>query len=138
MPGAAMRVINKQLFTLNAAGAQSVILARNINVSAYREALLQFRVHSALAAPTPSGTLTIGVYREALSDEDPGTDFVEVSPLASLTLNLASIAPPSLQTASLNIQASNPNLGGSLRIVASTSAAAAIGFYISADIVAKS
>ena len=139
MPGIVYRALHKMTYDFSTLGnSQSVVYqaAKAIDVSAYREANLIVRVHSYNVSG--SGTsITVNVYPEAPTDEDPATDFIGTSTVATTgTISQTNTFPL------LNVQGVSTPFGGWLRIkltgTQGATASTTFSVTISIDIVAKS
>ncbi len=141
MPGIVYRALVRTAYdwgNLSINNSQVYTVAKNIDVSAYREATAIIRVHSLniTAATTPSVTVT--VLPEGQTNEDPQLDFV-ASPASTTTIvlsNVAGLAPL------LNLTALTTPFGGYLRVKVSGNQGPAqsttFQVTLSIDIVAKS
>lgn len=135
--GVIIRAVPKTLVVLSSGAIQSIILAKGLDVAAYKEGEIAFRIHPGGTGVT-AGTVYVWVYREAQTTEDPGVDFVEAVYMVQIPIAAGS-AGPLLLPAALNPTGSNPTLGGQIRIViGSATGGGTCNMYVSADLILKS
>ena len=130
MPGTVVRVVPKQNPTL--VSSVVYILAKAVDVSGYREGTLLFRAHHT-GDTISSGTITITVYREAPTADDPAGDFVEGGGTTLGTGTINTFTLPQLVAIPLAA-----NMGGWIRITLTTAASTSGVFNFSADLSLKS
>jgi hypothetical protein len=97
MAGIVMRVIPKRTldFTSVSSGsgqAEELVLAQGIDISPWREVSLMVRAHSTSFGGNV-GQIDIYGYMEGRTPEDPGILFATTSPLGTVTINSATVAP---------------------------------------------
>jgi hypothetical protein len=146
MGGTNLTILSRQLFDFSqlTAGNQSQrLMAKQIHVLPYREAVLIVRYHpgqSSLNLGTGQ-SIVVACYLEAPSVDEPTLEFwtVNSSAIASITINSSTLtnpAAPALYTASLNT-----NFGSHLRFYVTgtqgSSSGAALKAMLSVDLPAK-
>ena len=141
--GTNQRIITKRLFDFSkVAGSQNqeIIVARNIPAHLYREASILFRYHGNNGTSWIAGQQIDAVLRsEAPTDEDPNTDFVYATDLATASVYSTTAAPYFvIQAAQFG---GNPgNIGSHLRVVlrgTQPAAPATLQAFVSLDLSLK-
>jgi len=93
--GTTVRVISRRRATFVGASGnpiQKLILARRIDVSQYTDFSFALRFHEGTLAGT-GANMSVMVYREAPSDEDPATDFIYFNQTLGATGAIPNPAP---------------------------------------------
>lgn len=144
MPGVLIRTLQRQTQTI-IGGGNPLLLIRGIDVSSFREATLLWRFHPGTSVPTAGTTVTVNVYSEAPSPEDPANDYVEVlnttlapSPIATVTITFPASSTGLFGPLMLRLPISTQNIGSTLRMTIGTASAVNITLVFSADISCKS
>jgi hypothetical protein len=79
-----MRIVSQQLidFTSLTNSSQSIVLARRIDASQWREGIVYLRFHNGTSIATGPGpsALTFGIYNDGYTDEDPAAITASNSP----------------------------------------------------------
>lgn len=85
MPGRAIKIVPLQKFTFTdvTTNKQFVLMARKIDVSKYATGDLVVRLHST-SIPS-NGSMTVVVFPDAYTEEDPTTNFVGDESVADVT-----------------------------------------------------
>ena len=126
MPGISYRAFVRQAVNF-ASGGGKVVLARGVDVSGYREGTLAIRMHD--GSSYTAGTISVKVYREAPTTEDPATDYVEATELVKKDFTSATAGAFFLDLA---------NMGAFLRITAEASSGSNATLILSGDLTLKS
>jgi hypothetical protein len=141
MSGMTYRVASKRLFTFtNVATSQTLdtVIAKAIPVQQYQEATLLVRYHAG-GSIAAGQNIYVRVFSEAPSTDDPASNFVWGTELASVTISSGSTAPTLLLAALSNGSAGY--FGSHLRVVARGSQSGGGGTlsaYLSIDLSLKS
>lgn len=105
MAGSVISILPMTDMTLSSVGTTtaSMILARHVNVTPYREGVLIARVHDK-SSTSGNQTMSVTVVQAAPSADDPSTDFAATTPIATATFTLddSMVSPSSVQFASLS------------------------------------
>jgi hypothetical protein len=127
MAGTIIPLFTKRAFEV--LGTSKTTLVRTVDVSRYTEGVLQVRVH---ANTIGSGSLDILAFPIANTSEDPATDFVGTTAVAT-----ANIALPASFPAGTLVRASlAPGFGGAVQIRVSGNTPT-LSVTLSADLVMK-
>jgi hypothetical protein len=72
MPGIVMRLVSHRLVDFSGleSGSQTIILARRVDASQWREGVLYLRLHNGTSISAPT-TLDFGIYDDGYTAEDP-------------------------------------------------------------------
>jgi len=108
-------------FTALASGTLEMVLADRIQLIPWRELELKVRVHSHNL--TGSNTITVNVYPQSWTDEEPGIQFVSSTVTASAQITASTLSPGELDV-TIPTLASNA-VAGMIRITAAGTRAGA-------------
>jgi hypothetical protein len=113
MAGQTPTIVSKREYpftNLVVSSNQSVVVAKALDVSSYKEATLLVRVHS--KDIVANGSIDVIAYSTAPSDEEPQSDFVRASPV----LATATISAGTSTTPELLVQSLTGNFGSHVRV----------------------
>jgi hypothetical protein len=83
--GSVVQLVNKRDVDFSG-GNGTVVAVRSVDVSRWTSAVLNVRVHSNSINGTSSGTIQVIARAISLTNEEPQTDFIDASALATCTI----------------------------------------------------
>lgn len=143
MSGTQLRILSKTEYDMSTVLGQTgaspgaIILAKNVDVSQWREATLMVRLHT--ATWSNGASLSVVAYPSLPTEEDPGTDYTTNNPVATVTFTQGASgeSAPKLKLDDLTA-GFGPFLTIALGITQGQTASAQLKFTISVELSLKS